>query len=325
MVDLLKKLMFTPSVSGREDKIREVIKNEIEPYCDDISVDNLGNLIAHKKGNGKKIMLCAHMDEIGFFVTSIDESGFIHVSPIGGVNFLYASFTEVISENGIHGVLVPSNKDGIPKAEEVYIDIGAKDKKAAEKKVDIGDFFVFEPKIRRLQGNRYIGRPFDDRVGCAILIEAIKSIKKPQNDLYFVFSTQEEVGSRGGKPATYSISPDIGIALDVTGTGDKPGSVPMIVKLGKGCAIKIKDTSVICDIDTVRKMRDIAKEGKIKYQDEVLTYGGTDASVMQYTARGARVGAISIPSAFIHTGVEMIDMFDVKEALKLTIALCNKL
>ncbi len=325
MIDLLKKLMFTSGISGREDKIREVIKNEIAPYCDEVTIDNIGNLIARKKGNGKKIMLCAHMDEIGFFVTSIDDKGLIHIAPIGGINYLSAAFSEVVSENGVHGVLVPSVKGEIPKAEDTYIDIGAKDKKSAEKKVSIGEYFTFEPKIRRLQGNRYVGRPFDDRVGCAILIEAIKSIKKPHNDLYFVFSVQEEVGSRGSKPATYIVSPDIGIALDVTATGDKPGGAKMEVKLGGGCAIKVKDNTVMCSQDIVEKMREIAKEGKIKYQDEILLFGGTDTSSMQVTGRGARVGAISIPSAFIHSNVEMIDMGDVKEALKLTIGLCNKL
>ena len=325
MIDLLKKLMLTSGVSGREDKIREVIKNEIEPYCDEVTVDNLGNLIGHKRGNGKRIMLCAHMDEIGFFVTSIDDKGFLRVSPIGGINFLSASFSEVVSENGVYGVLVPSSKDGVPKAEDTYIDIGAKDKKSAEKKVAIGEYFTLMPRLRRLQGNRYIGRPFDDRVGCAILVEAIKSIKKPHNDLYFVFSVQEEVGGRGAKPASYSIAPDIGIAFDVTGTGDKPGSASMEVKLGAGCAIKIKDSGVICNYDIVCKMREIAKESKIKYQDEILPYGGTDASPIQIAGKGVRVGVISIPSAFIHSNVEMIDMGDVKEALKLTTLLCNKL
>ena len=325
MIDLLKKLMLTSGVSGREDKIREVIKKEIEPYADEIITDNMGNLIARKKGNGKRIMLCAHMDEIGFFVTSIDDKGFIRVAPIGGINFLSSAFSEVVSENGVHGVLVPSSKGEVPKAEDTYIDIGAKDKKSAEKKVQIGDYFTLEPHLRRLLGNRYIGRPFDDRIGCAILIEAMKAIKRPSNDLYFVFSVQEEVGARGSKPSAYNISPDIGIALDVTATGDKPGSAPMEVSLGNGCAIKIKDSGVICSSDIVGKMRQIAKDGKIKYQDEVLLHGGTDASSMQIAGRGARVGVISIPSAFIHSNVEMIDMGDVKEALKLTIALCNKL
>ncbi len=325
MIDLLKKLMLTQGVSGREYKIRDMIKSEIEPYCDEISVDNMGNLIARKRGNGKKIMLCAHMDEIGFFVTNIDEKGFIHIAPIGSINYLYSSFTEVISENGTHGVLVPSSKDGVPKCEDLYIDIGAKNKKQAEKRVAIGDFFTYEAKLRHLLGNRYIGRPFDDRIGCLILIETMKAIKKPHNDLYFVFSVQEEVGSRGSKTATYGIAPDIGIALDVTGTGDKLGGGKMAVSLGEGCAIKIKDSGVICSHDIVEKMREIAKDGKVKYQNEMLLYGGTDASSMQITGKGARVGVISIPSAFIHSGVEMIDMSDVKEAIKLSILLCNKL
>ena len=317
--------MFTCGVSGREDKIREVIKKEIEPYCDEIYTDNMGNLIARKKGNGKKIMLCAHMDEIGFFVTSISEKGFIHIAPIGGIDILASVYSEVVSENGVYGVLASSSKKESPKGEDLYIDIGAKDRKSAEKRVQVGDAFTFVPSLRRLQGNRYVGRPFDDRVGCAILIEAIKAIKKPNNDLYFVFSVQEEVGSRGSKPASYSISPDIGIAFDVTGTGDKLGGPKMETKLGSGCAIKIRDNTVICSQDIVNKMREIAKEQKIKYQDEILLFGGTDTSSMQVTGRGARVSAISIPTAFIHTGVEMIDMGDVKDAIKLTIALCNKI
>lgn len=325
MIDLLKKLMFTPGISGREDKIRDLIKKEIEPYADEISVDNMGNLIARKKGNGKKIMLCAHMDEIGFLVTNIDDSGLVRVAPVGAINYLAGCFTEVVSVSGVHGVLVPSCKEGIPKAEEAYIDIGAKDKKSAEKKVQIGEAFTFEPKIRRLLGNRYIGRPFDDRIGCAILIEALKTIKKPQNDIYFVFATQEEVGSRGSRPASYNVMPDIGIAYDVTATGEKPGGPKIELKLGGGCAIKIRDNNVMCSTDIVDKLRQIAKDGKIKYQDEILTFGGTDTSSMQVTGKGARVSAVSIPTAFLHTGVEMIDMADVKEALKLTIALCNKL
>ena len=325
MIDLLKKLMFTPGISGREDKVREVIKKEIEPYCDEITVDNIGNLIARKKGNGKKIMLCAHMDEIGFLVTNISDSGLIYAASVGAINYLASSFTEVVSENGVHGVLVPSCKEGIPSAEDTYIDIGAKDKKSAEKKVQVGEFFTLEPKLRHLLGNRYVGRPFDDRIGCAILIEALKSIKKPQNDIYFVFCTQEEVGSRGSKPASYNVAPDIGLAYDITATGEKPGGFKIDLKLGGGCAIKIRDNNVMCSKDIVDNLRKIAKESKIKYQDEILTFGGTDTSSMQVTGKGARVSAISVPTAFLHTGVEMIDMADAKEAVKLTVALCNKL
>ena len=325
MYETLKKLMFTQGISGREDRVRDLIKNEIEPYADEITVDNMGNLIARKKGNGKKIMLCAHMDEIGFLVTNIDDNGLIRIAPVGAINFLASSFSEVVSENGIHGVLVPSCKEGIPNGEDTYIDIGAKDKKSAEKKVQVGEFFTVEAKLRKLQGNRYIGRPFDDRIGCAILIEAMKSIKKPQNDIYFVFCTQEEVGSRGSRPASYNVMPDIGLAYDVTATGEKPGGPKIELKLGGGCAIKIRDNNVMCSMDIVERLRQIAKDGKIKYQDEILTFGGTDTSSMQVTGKGAKVSAVSIPTAFLHTGVEMIDMADVKEAVKLTVALCNKL
>ena len=325
MVELLKRLMLASGVSGREDKIRQAIIKEVEPYADEITTDNVGNLIVRKKGEGKKIMFCAHMDEIGFFASYIDESGYIKVSGIGGINPVSCAFSEVVSENGVYGVIVPESSKEMPKLDNMYIDIGAKNKKQAEKSVKIGDYFVCVPKMRKLLGTKYVGRPFDDRVGCAILVEAIKQIKEAKNDLYFVFSTQEEVGGRGSKPVSYSIMPDIGIALDVTGTGDKPGASPMAVKLGGGCTIKIKDAGVICSPTLVNKMREIADENKIKYQNEVLLYGGTDASSIQVAGTGAYVSAISIPSAFIHSGVEMIDMADVKEAVKLTVLLANKL
>ncbi|MBQ8146828.1 MAG: M20/M25/M40 family metallo-hydrolase [Clostridia bacterium] len=325
MVELLKRLMLVGGVSGREDKIREAIIKEVEPYADEITVDPVGNLIVRKKGEGKKIMFCAHMDEIGFFASYIDDSGFIKVSAIGGINPVSCAFTEVVSENGVYGVIVPESSKETPKVDSMYIDIGAKNKKQAEKSVKIGDFFVCVPKMRKLLGTRYVGRPFDDRVGCAVLIEALKQIKEAKNDLYFVFSTQEEVGARGSHPATYTVRPDIGIALDVTGTGDKPGATPMAVKLGGGCTIKIKDSGVICSPTLVKEMRRIADDHKVKYQNEVLLYGGTDASSIQVAGTGAHVSVISIPSAFIHSGVEMIDMADVKEAVKLSVHLANEL
>lgn len=325
MIELLKKLMTTSGVSGREDAIRALIKNEIEPYCDEVSCDAVGNLIAHIKGNGKRIMLGAHMDEIGYFATHITEKGFIKVSPIGGINYLSGAFSTVVSEKGVCGVLAPKKADSVPDAEGVYIDIGAKSKKQALSRVKIGDFFVHTPSIKRLMGTRYIGRPFDDRVGCLVLIEVIKQIKNPKNDLYFVFTAQEEVGCRGARPATYAVEPDIAIALDVTRTDDKIGSDTLNVKIGNGPTIKIKDASVICNIDLVRAMRDIAGAHKIKYQDEMLSRGGTDTSAMQITRGGTRAGAISIPCGFIHTNNEMIDINDVRGAISLALALTEEL
>lgn len=324
MIELLKKLMLTSGVSGREDKIREVIKEEITPYCDEIISDAMGNLIAHKRGNGKKIMFGAHMDEIGYFATHITEKGFIGVSAIGGISFLSASYFPVVSEKGVVGVLAPKKTTEIPKAEDVLVDIGAKNKRQAESRVKIGDFFVHTPSIKHLVGTRYMGRPFDNRVGCAVLIEALKRAKS-ENDLYFVFTVQEEVGCRGARPATYTVEPDIAINLDVTRADDRSGGDRLGVSLGEGATIKIRDGSVICNHETVLKMREIAKENGIKYQDETLSKGGTDTSAMQITRRGCMAGAISIPCGFIHTPCEVIDINDAKEAVKLAVAIAERM
>ena len=322
MYTILKDIMCTPSISGRENEVCEKIRSYIAPLTDECYTDALGNLIAVKKGSGenkKKIMLCAHMDEIGFLVTFIEESGFIRTAPVGGINYIAASFGEVVSENGIRGVLVP--EAGTPAAdingEKTYIDIGAKNRKEAERKVKIGEFFVVAPYAKRLMGNRVFGRPFDDRVGCAVLIEIAKKCVAPKNDLYFVFSVQEEVGCRGSKPSAFAIAPDYALAFDVTATGDAIGSKPMAVKLGDGAAIKIKDASVICDADTVRKLTDLAKENKIKHQHEILKFGGTDTSSMQVAGSGCRAAALSIPSRYIHSGVEVIDLSDAEACANL--------
>lgn len=325
MTELIKKLMFVPGISGREDKIAEVIKKEVEPYADEVYTDPVGNLIAHKKGNGKKVMFAAHMDEIGYFVTFIDERGLIKVGNVGGINAIAGAFTQVVSEKGVYGVIVPSDMKDV-KVDGLYIDIGAKTKKQAEAKVKIGDYFVHVPAFRRLNGStRYIGRPFDDRIGCAVLIETLKNVKNTDNDLYFVFSVQEEVGCRGAKPAAYSIEPEVGIAIDVTAVGGKPGAPTMDVKLGGGAAIKIKDASVICSYEIVNKMRELAKENKVKYQEEILIRGGTDTSAMQISKGGCLAGAISVPSAYIHSVNEMIDMSDVKEIVKLATLVAERI
>ncbi len=325
MTELLKKLMYAPSVSGREDKIREIIKKEVASYADEIRVDPMGNLIVRRMGKGKKVMLAAHMDEIGYFVTFIDDSGLIRVGNVGGINPLSSAYGEVVSEKGVYGVIVPSSDKEVPKCEELTIDIGVKTKKQAEAKVEIGDFFVHSPRLKRLQGNRYIGRPFDDRVGCAVLIEALKRAKATDNDLYFVFTVQEEVGLRGAKPAAYGIEPDIAIAIDVTSVGGKPQSPKTSVRLGKGATVKIKDSSLICSYELCEKMRALADENNIRYQNEILLKGGTDAGSMQTAGGGCMAGGISIPTAYIHSVNEMIDISDVKEAVKLAVLIAERI
>ena len=318
----LKELCLCPSVSGREGKVRELIRKKIEAYVDSVSVDTLGNLIAQKKGRGdKKIMLCAHMDEIGFLVNFIDDNGLVRVATLGGIHCADYSFGKVVSENGVVGVFVPEAKVKSEdyKPDRMYIDIGATSKKEAEKRVRIGDFFVAEPSLSRLCENKVAGRPLDDRIGCLVLLELAERLSKVETEysVYFVFSVQEEVGCRGSKTATYAIAPDESLCFDVTLTGDVPGASPMACFLGKGAAIKIKDSSVICSEEMVAMLSGVAKNNKIKVQKEILTGGGTDTSSMQLVGAGSMAGAISIPTRYVHSGVEMCDMSDVKACIDL--------
>ena len=312
----LKRLCYASSVSGREEKIRNEISNIITPFVDSVSTDALGNLIAIKRGAGKsKIMLCAHMDEIGFIVNFIEDNGMIRIGTLGGIRLAAASYTQVVSNKGVKGALC-FNADVSAddyKADVAYIDIGAQSRKEAERHVSIGDTFVCAPSLTKLLGSRVCGRPIDDRVGCAILLELAERFAdvKTEADIYYVFSVQEEVGLRGSNPATFAIEPDIALCFDVTSTGDTPASKPMACSVGKGVAVKIKDNSVICHPRLVGTLCEIAESEKIPYQREVLTFGGTDTASMQLTGLGSVAGALSIPTRYVHSGVELCDMKDV--------------
>ena len=323
----LKTLCLVPSISGREEAIREKLSTLIAPYADEVKTDNLGNLIALKKGKirgGKKIMLCAHMDEIGFLVTFIEENGMLRIAPVGGINFAAYSSQKVVSEKGVLGCLVPEGKTKAADfaADKFYIDIGANNRREAERRVAIGDFFVAEPSLSKLGGSRVCGRPLDDRVGCAIVLGIAEALsgKEVDGDVYFVFSVQEEVGCRGAMPASFGIAPDYSLCFDVTGTGDTIGASPMACKVGGGAAIKIKDASVICNEEIVEELQRLAKEKKISYQKEILLYGGTDTSAMQLAGAGSKAGAISIPTRYIHSSVEVCDLNDVRACIDLAAA-----
>lgn len=326
MYNLMKKLIKSPSVSGRERSVGEIIKNEISQHVDNVYYDNLGNLIAYKKGsaeNAKKLMLAAHMDEIGFIVTHIEDNGFIRVSQIGGINWGASAYGNILFDNGIKGILVPEANVSANEwnAGKVVIDIGAFNKKDAESKIKIGDTAVYEPRLDRLMHRRISGHPMDDKIGCAVMIKALVSAENIANDTYFVFTVQEEVGLRGSKTSAYGIMPDWAVALDVTGTGDTQGAKPMAVKLGDGAAIKIKDASVICDSVVVELLKKLAKDNKIKHQMEILESGGTDTASMQLSGSGTLACCISIPTRYIHSGVETIDLNDADACAALTSAL----
>ena len=325
MYSLIKKVVCCSGVSGNEKKIAALLEKEVAPYVDETYTDALGNLIAIKYGNlpegeRKKLLYCAHMDEIGFIVTYIEDNGYLRLAPIGGINFVAAAFSHVTFANEEKGILVPEagTKADALTADKFVVDIGASSAKEAARRVKIGDCFSLTHNLSKLGANRAVGRPIDDRIGCAVMIEAAKKLSENcPHDMYYVFSVQEEVGCRGACPAGFSIAPDIALAFDVTGTGDAQGSKPMAVKLGGGAAIKIKDGSVICSGEVVAKLQKLAKDKKITSQNEILLYGGTDTSVLQGAGVGAYAGCISIPSRYIHSGVEMIDLRDVNACVDL--------
>ncbi|WHH59496.1 M42 family metallopeptidase [Petroclostridium sp. X23] len=326
MMDLLKELTQCYGPSGNEEKIRELLIEKIKDYVDEISVDPLGNLIARKKGNGKKLMFAAHMDEIGIIVTFIDDNGFLRFSNIGGVSPHYSLFQKVIFENGTIGIIGYEEKIEEMKnlkLEKMFVDIGASSKEEAEKMVNIGDAACFTGEFHQ-NFNKVSSKAMDDRIGCYILIEVIKSIKDNHNDLYFVFTVQEELGLRGAKTSAYSISPDYAIAIDVTGMGDIPGAKPMALKLGKGPAVKVKDSLIITHPFVRNLMVDTAKENEIPYQLEVLERGGTDSGAIHLTKGGIPSGVLSIPTRYIHSPREILDMDDVKNAIALMIAIALK-
>ena len=316
MRTILKQLLKIPSVSGREECLGAYIAGEMEPYFDTVRTDALGNVICHKAGAGKKLLFCAHMDEIGFIVTFIEEEGFLRCAPVGGIDWNAAAYSRVVFENGRSGVLIP--EEGVKpedyKGDTFVVDIGAKSRAEAARLVKIGDCFALESKLFSLAGSRICGRPLDDKLGCAVLMAAAKEAASFQNDITFVFSVQEEVGLRGARTAAFDAEPDFGIAVDVTLTGDTKGAKPMAVSLGKGAAIKLKDKSVICDGYLTEKMAQLAREQGIPHQKEILTVGGSDTAALQLAGAGCRAGCISIPLRYCHSGVETADMKDVQAA-----------
>lgn len=319
MFELIKKLTGLFGPSGYEHRVAREIISALEGKVDEIRRDNMGNVIAVKKGTGRKIMLAAHMDEIGLIVSYIDDKGFLRFGTIGGVYPLLALGQRVVFENGLKGTVwyeesMDSMKDAKP--DKMYIDIGTRSKEETEKLVKIGDLAVFEGEAVE-QNGIVISKALDDRIACAILLQLALSKPKTDNEIYYVFTTQEEVGLRGAKTAAFGIVPDVALAIDVTSTGDTPKAKPMAVKLGAGPTIKIKDSSVIAHPKVVEDLVTAAEKSKIPYQYEVLEYGGTDAGSIHVTAGGIPSGGISIPTRFIHSPNEMAALSDAENAVAL--------
>lgn len=322
MKELLTKLLSTYGPSGREGQIQAVIEELVRPYVDELRVDALGNLIAIKRGNGKRIMFAAHMDQIGFVVTDADEHGFLRVFQVGGIRRTNSVNRHVVSGSGLHGVLSSDIQDVNPadvSLSTLFIDIGARNREEALQKVQSGDMFVYTPEIYGDE-RRMAAPAMDNRAGCALLVAMLRALQDSPNEVVCVFTTQEELGLRGATAAAYDISPDIGIALDVTPCGDTPkGMRNNAIELGKGIAVKILDQSLICTPWVVEKLEAAAKRADIPYQREVLVAGGTDAAAIQRTKGGIPAGVLSVPCRYVHSAVETIDLGDMEGGVKLLV------
>ncbi|MBN2146995.1 MAG: M42 family metallopeptidase [Anaerolineales bacterium] len=325
MKPLIQKLVETFGPSGYESPIREVIRAEVAAHADEIQVDPLGNLIVRKgKQGGRKIMLAAHMDEIGVMVTHIDENGFVRFTGIGGVSTRTCYSGRVRFLNGAQGVIGVDRLDDLtrlPSMDQLFIDLGHTSQKDCP--VHTGDIAVFERPFADL-GDRLVSKAMDDRVGVATLIEVLRQLPETPHQFFFVFSVQEEVGVRGATTAAFSLDPDLGLAVDVTATGDTPKARKMDVSLGKGPAIKVRDAGMLADPRVVDWMARTAEKARIPYQLEVLEGGSTDARAIQLTRAGVPAGCLSIPCRYIHSPSEMVDYKDVQNAVGLLLELLKQ-
>ena len=321
-IKLLENILTTYGPSGHEGRVAEVIREALAGHVDEMYTDVMGNLIAVKKGDGtgRRIMASAHMDHIGLAVVDADKHGFLRVCNVGGIRAAKMVSGHVVFENGVRGVVGADEKvKGELQVSDLYIDIGAQTKEEALSMVSLGDMCVMAPRVTKLGENRLASPAMDDRIACFVQAQAMLELpEKIKNDVYAVFSVQEEVGLRGATTAAYHVNPDLGIAVDVTGVGDVPKVATKVpVELGKGAAIKIMDRSLICTPSVVAMMERLAEENGIMVQREVLPYGGTDAGAMQRTRGGVASGAISIPCRYIHSEAETVDKRDVQACVEL--------
>lgn len=322
LLELIQTLNAAHGPSGDEGGIREKLAELARPLADEISTDTMGNLIVRKLGSGPRVMLCAHMDSIGFIVTHVEENGFLRVGRLGGISPKEAAYTPVRFAGGVRGVIVPEEKVdfGKLKLDECYVDIGAKDRETALKAVAVGDTLIYDSPCFTNQG-KVVSPYLDNRISCAILLKVLEEMELCPNDLYVVFTVQEEVGLRGAKPAAWAVDPDYAVVVDVTDVDDTPGSEKCgTVRLGKGPAIKIMDSSVICHPDMIQKLESQAKALDMPTQRDIMRAGGTDAGVMHTTRIGVRTGGVSVPCRYIHTPVEMADLQDARDCAKLLCA-----
>lgn len=334
---LLAEICKVPGAPGYEQKVRELVLKEIEGLCDEVEVDNMGNVYAIKRGTSdKRVMVGAHMDEIGFIVTHIDDKGFIRFHTLGGFDPKTLTAQRVI----IHGkkdvvgvmaskpihVMTPEERNKVAKIKDYFIDTGLS-KEEVEELIEIGNPITREREFIEM-GNCVNCKSLDNRLAVFILIETLRYLKDKEipHDLYGVFTVQEEVGIRGANVASLKVNPDFGFGLDTTIAFDLPGAAEheKITRLGEGTAIKVMDAGTICDYRMVAYMKEVANNNNIKWQPEILTAGGTDTSGIQRMTQGGSIaGAVSIPTRHLHQVIEMANKDDIQASIDL-LSLCIK-
>jgi len=335
-MELLEKLCRAPGISGFEDSVAGILEKELKGCCDHVEKDRFGNMIGRKGKGEKKIMLAAHMDEVGFLVKHITKEGYLKFIKVGGIDdrVLYSQRVTIKSKRGdVTGIIgakaphlqKPEDRKKVVKHDELFIDIGAGSKKEAEKRVEVGDPAIFEPNYGSLTKDLIYGKAADNRIGCFAMLEVMKKLPKNlKATVYAVGSTQEEVGLKGARVAAFAIDPEYAIALDTTIAGDTPGisETESSLKLGKGPAITLMEASgrgVITHPRIREVMKKMAKAKKIPYQIDVLEGGMTDAAIIYLTREGIPSGVVSLPTRYLHGPTSVFSMKDLKNSVKLCI------
>ncbi len=336
LVDTLERLSNACGVAGREEEIRDLLKELLMPYVDELKEDKLGNIIGVKKGNknAPTVMLAAHMDEIGLMIKNITKEGFLQFAKIGGIDdrILVAQKILVHTDKGpITGIigskpphiLKEEEKKRVIEADDLFIDVGAQDKQDAQRMgVRVGDVASFDIKFTLLEKENIVGKAFDDRIGCGALIETMRKLPKVDCTVYAVGTIQEEVGLRGATTAAFQVYPDVGIALEVTVAGDIPGvkEGEATAKMRAGPVLTVADAGLITHPRVLRLLVEAAEENRIPYQLETGIRGATDASKIALTKEGVPSGVISVPARYIHSPTSLLSLKDVENAVKLAVA-----
>lgn len=341
MDNLLKELLLAPGISGYEESIAQIMKRELEKTCDSVRIDNFGNVIAKKGKGSKKIMIAAHMDEIGLAVKYINNEGFIYFIKVGGIADMVLPGQRVViksSKGDICGIIgtkpphlqSPEEKNKVMTHDNMFIDIGCSSKQEVLEKVEIGDQIIFEPNAGILNKDIYYGKAIDNRAGCYAMIKVMEKLSSLDAEVYAVATAQEEVGLKGARTSSFAINPDFALILDTTVAGDVPGIEDKVssLRLGEGIAITIIEASGRGTIvnNKVRKlMIDTAKENNIKHQVDVIDGGMTDGAVVYMNREGILTGILSIPTRYLHASSSVFNIKDLESAVELSVKVISKI